>query len=179
VIVYIFYNDYYKKVFLPQRVIGIYPVYLNETRVFINIEAVQNVWRVKPADNYVIMENGNEVEYPELKPYNTYVITNQSFYVYMVATPQYVLNENFLKLSSNSLSFGSAPSNDIVYKNGQIKDNEFVASKSELGYWTIEAKTKSVYLNDQLVQKSYLFAGDVIFCFGIKIIFFGIFFSFG
>ena len=172
-IVYIFYNDFYKKIVLPQRVIGIYPVYLNESRVLINIEASDNTWKVKPADTFVILENGNEVEYPTLKEYNTYIITNHSFYIYMVATPQFVLNDNYLKIDTNSFSFGSALNNSISFKNSSIKELEYTIQKTEQGYWEILSDTKNVYLNDKMVSRSYLFAGDTIFCFGVKLLFFG------
>ena len=34
-IVYVFYNSFFKKIFLPTKVVGIYPVYLNESKLII------------------------------------------------------------------------------------------------------------------------------------------------
>ena len=171
-IVYIFYNDFYKKVFLPTKVIGVYPIYLSENRVLFNIESKDNEWYVKAADGFQILVNGEEQIHPKLSQNDTYIITNMTFYVYMVATPEYVDNKNFLRVDGNEFTFGSGNKNDIVYKNGYIKDSEFKVSLNQNGYWEILSDTKNVYLNDKLVSRSYLFSGDYIFCYGVKILFF-------
>ena len=50
VIVYIFYDNFFKKVFLPIRVLGVYPIYYHDSRVLLNIEAVDGVSATKNDD---------------------------------------------------------------------------------------------------------------------------------
>ena len=172
-IVYVFYNEFYKKIFLPTRIVGVYPVYLNESRVLLNIEADDGKWCIKPADNFVVMVNGNEEAHPELKCDNTYIITNHNSFVYMMASPIYIPNNNYLKMSKKEFSFGSSSKNTISFSNGHVKDVEYKVTMTNNQFWLLQSNTKNVYLNDRLVSSARLYSGDYIFCFGVKLLFVG------
>ena len=107
-IVYIFCNDFFKKLFLPTRVVGVYPVYYRESRVLVNIEAIDGEWHIKPADNFSVLVNGNEETQPSLSTENTYIILNGTIHVYLMAAPLYVPNTPRYKLSQNGFSLGTS-----------------------------------------------------------------------
>lgn len=170
-IVYVFFENFFKKIFLPSRVVGVYPVYLRENRVLLNIEAIDNQWYLKPADNFSVLVNGNETVQPILSTENTYVVLNSSVHVYLTAAPMYVPNSPRLKSLKNEITFGSDMKNSIIYSNSYVKDKEYRAYKAEDNTWEIETFTQNVYLNDHLVTKSKLYSGDRIFCFGVRVVF--------
>ena len=172
-IVYIFYNNFFKKVFLPTRVVGVYPVYYRESRVLLNIEAVDGKWQLKPADNFSVLVNGNEEIQPELNVDNTYVVYNNMVHVYITVSPMYIPNSPRYRAMKDEFSFGSSANNTIVCTNSYLKDVEYKIKKGENNVWTIEANTENVYLNDRLVKTARLYSGDYIFCFGVKVIFLG------
>ena len=172
-IVYIFYDNFFKKVFLPTRVVGVYPVYVNESRVLLNIEANNDIWHIKPADSFSVLVNGNEEEYPELSSDNVYIIHNDRVHIYLIASPMYIEDTPKYKAKTKEITFGSRVGNSISYPNRYVKDLEYTIKELENNAWVIEAQTDNVYLNDKQVRKSILYSGDYIFCFGVKVIFLG------
>lgn len=169
-IVYIFYNDFYKKLFLPNKIVGVYPVYINDTRLLVNIEAIDGKWYIKPAENFVSLVNGNEQVCPELIPDNTYIVTNDNFHAYLMCNPLYASHSTCLSAKSNQITFGSSINNDISLLNPYMKDIEYKVVFNDAGYWEVQALTTNVYLNDKIVSNARLYAGDYIFCFGVRLI---------
>lgn len=172
-IVYIFYDNFFRKVFLPAKVVGLYPVYINENRVLLNIEAVDGKWHIKAADSFSVLVNGNEEEHPELDINNTYIIHNGNIHIYVIASYIYFVDSARYKAKVKNITFGSKIGNSIVCSNKYVKDLEYTLEEQDNGQWTIDAQGDNVYLNDKLVKKANIFTGDYIFCFGVKVIFLG------
>ena len=91
-IVYVFYNTFFKKIFLPTKVVGIYPVYLNENKLLFNIEGIDGKWYIKVSDNDVVYKVRDQVIKPELEEYIPYVLTVSRVNLMLIAAPIY--NEN-------------------------------------------------------------------------------------
>lgn len=169
-IVYAFFNDFYKKLFLPNKIIGVYPIYINDTRLLVNIEAIDGKWYLKPAENFVSLVNGNEQIHPELSSENTYIVTNDSFHAYIICNPLYSSHSACLSSKVEQISFGADIKNDISLSNMYLKSVEYKVVMTNEGYWELQPITTNVYLNDKLATTSRLYAGDYIFCFGVRLI---------
>ena len=130
-IVYIFYDNFFRKVFLPAKVVGVYPVYINENRVLLNIEAVDGKWHIKAADSFSVLVNGNEEEHPELDINNTYIIHNGNIHIYVIASYIYFVDSARYKAKVKNITFGSKIGNSIVCSNKYVKDLEYTLFEIE------------------------------------------------
>lgn len=169
-IVYIFYSNFFKKLFLPNKVVGIYPVYLNENKLLLNIEGIDGKWYIKISDNVSIYEARNQVINPELKVHTSYVVSMGNINLFLIAAPIYDSNSICVNALRKEFTVGSNRNNDISFNNGYVGSIEYKISYNESGFWHIQAATSNVYVNDKMVTSTKLYAGDYIFCFGLKII---------
>lgn len=169
-IVYVFYGSFFKKLYLPSKVVGIYPFYLNDNKLLFNIESNDGKWYINVSDRDSIYEERNQVEKPELKLYTTYVLNVSKINLYLVATPLY--NENSRTLSFNGREFivGGNVKADICLRSSFVQDAVMKLTYDDSGYWIVTSNTNNVYLNDSLVSTARLLAGDVLFCFGFRLI---------
>ena len=170
-IVYVFYNTFFKKIFLPTKVVGIYPVYLNENKLLFNIEGIDGKWYIKVSDNDVVYKVRDQVIKPELEEYIPYVLTVSRVNLMLIAAPIYNENSRLVNYVKSEFNVGADKTNSICFYNGFTQPLEYKVSYNEKGEWIIQANTTNVYVNDKLVTvPQRLLAGDYIFCFGLKII---------
>ena len=172
-IVYVFINNFFKKIFLPSKIVGVYPICIIDNKVLVNLEAKDGQWYINPAEHVQITLNGYSQENPKLELNNIYIISTNKYYVYLTSNPLCMKNKNLLKPLRKEFSFGSSQNNDLCYTCKEIKDTEFKVVYNENGYWMLNSFTKNVYLNDKLVTNSILRTGDHIFCFGIRLVYLG------
>ncbi len=170
-IVYVFYNSFFRKVFLPTKVVGIYPIYLNDNKLLFNIEGIDGKWYIKVSDNDLVYKGRSQVEKPELEQYIPFLLTVNKINLFLIAAPIYNEKSRLVNYIKSEFTVGSDNTNSICYFNGFTQPLEYRVYCNESGQWEIEAKTTSVYVNDKLVTGvKKLYSGDYIFCFGLKII---------
>ena len=61
-IVNVFFNNFFTKIFLPSKVTGVYPIHLTENKLLAIIEGVDGEWRIKPAEDVKILKSNQEVD---------------------------------------------------------------------------------------------------------------------
>ena len=169
-IVNVFFNNFFKKIFLPSKVMGVYPIPLTENKLLASIEGVDGEWRIKPAEEVRIMKGNQEVDKPVLKSDSIFVFSIEGAYLYLVATPAYYEDTNIVKANKQEIIVGSGPNCDVCFRNSYIGPEEFRLTFNQEGYWKVTTEGNKVYLNNKPVGDSRIYSGDYIFCFGLKII---------
>lgn len=170
-IVNVFFNNFFKKIFLPSKVMGVYPIHLSESKLLASIEGVNGEWRIKPAENVRIMKDTVELDKPVLKNDSIFVFSIEGgSFLYLVATPAYYGNSNIVRATKQDIKVGSNSTCDICFRNPYIGENEFNIIFNQEGFWQVVTEGNKVYINSRLVQNSRIYSGDYIFCFGLKII---------
>lgn len=169
-IVYLFYKNFFKKVFLPSTVAGVYPVYYGDNHILLNIEEFEGKWYIKPAENVGVFINNMGVASPELQVYQLYTLSIKSNNIFILATPMYTENPLFVKVVKKEITIGSSSVADISFNNGYISEIECKLTYAQQGYWMLQSVNNNVYVNDFVVNTSKILSGDYIFIFGLKII---------
>ena len=170
-IVYVFYNTFFRKIFLPTKVVGIYPIYFNETKLLFNIEGIDGKWFIKVSDSDKVYKVREEVVKPELEEYVPYVVNVSNVNLVLIAAPIYNENSRLVNYVKSEFTVGADQKNSICFFNGFTQPVEYKVYTNDNGQWEIQSNTTNVYVNDKLVSKKQrLYAGDYIFCFGLKII---------
>jgi S-DNA-T family DNA segregation ATPase FtsK/SpoIIIE len=162
-----------RKIFLPSKAVGLYPLCISENMVLFNIEGIDGKWYIKTIDNTSIFLDNNQLTNPELNSYSIYTLTNRNKNFYLIATPSYVGNSSFLKCLRKEFSVGNDSSCDIIVNNIFVQKFGFKVFCDNNGFWNIQALTANIFLNDKPVVNSRLLTGDIIFFFGVKLIFIG------
>ena len=169
-IVNVFYNNFFKKIFLPSKVMGVYPIHLTENKLLGSIEGINGEWIIKTSDDVRILKNNQEVDKPVLKNDSIFVFSIDDSYLFLVATPAYYEDTNIVKANKQELLVGSNLNCDICYRNPYIGESEFKIIFNQEGYWKVVSEGNKVYLNNKPVNDARIYSGDYIFCFGLKII---------
>ena len=170
-IVYVFYKTFFKKIFLPTKVVGIYPVYLNESKLLFNIEGIDGKWYIKVSDNDGVYRVRDQVTKPELEEYIPYVLTVSRVNLMLIAAPIYNEKSRLVNYIKSEFTVGADQTNSICLYNGFTQPLEYKVTCNDKNEWIIQANTTNVYVNDRLVTAPQkLYSGDYIFCFGLKII---------
>ena len=112
-IVYVFYNTFFKKIFLPTKVVGIYPVYLNESKLLFNIEGIDGKWYIKVSDNDIVYRVRDQVTKPELEEYVPYVLTVSRVNLMLIAAPIYNEKSRLVNYIKSEFTVGADQSNSI------------------------------------------------------------------
>ena len=171
-IIYVFYGQSFHKIYLPTRVVGIYPIYYFGKRVLLNIDGSDGVWRINPADNFSCHVDCNVADNTELTVGKIYTFINGSLSINLIAAPMYYPNSKIYSIYKNAFSFGSSSKNALVFSNKNLRDVEYIISMNDQNEWYVEPGSNNIYLNDELLStKTRLLSGDYIFCFGVKVIF--------
>ena len=170
-IVYVFYNSFFKKIFLPTKVVGIYPIYLNENKLLFNIEGIDGKWYIKVSDNDLVYKGREQVIKPELEEYIPYILNVSRINLNLIAAPIYNEKSRLVNYIKSDFTVGADQKNSICFFNGFTQPIEYKVYTNDKGLWEIQANTTNVYVNDRLVSEPrVLYSGDYIFCFGLKII---------
>ena len=91
---------------MPTKVVGIYPVYLNENKLLFNIEGIDGKWYIKVSNNDVVYKVRDQVIKPELEEYIPYVLTVSRVNLMLIAAPIY--NENSILVNYVKSEFTAA-----------------------------------------------------------------------
>ena len=174
-IVNVFFNNFFKKIFLPSKVMGVYPIHLTENKLLGSIEGINGEWRIIPSDDVRILKNNQEVDKPVLRNDSIFVFSIEGASLYLVATPAYYEDTNIVKSNKQEITVGSHPDSDICYRSFYIGENEFKIVFNQEGYWKVVTEGNKVYVNNKPASDTRIYSGDYIFCFGLKIICLGIF----
>lgn len=144
----------------------------------INVDAVDGKWVLKSNGNVNIIGGGNSfLEEIELKDYMCVPvsISGGAKYIFIFCLPS---TENFERIYDigdlTSLSIGKSDNNHIIYKQNLMADQHAVI-KLVNNHWYIYPTTNGanlfVYVNNQrVVTPSPIFAGDIIFMNGLRIV---------
>ena len=169
-IVNVFFNNFFKKIFLPSKVMGVYPIHLTENKLLGSIEGINGEWRIIPSDDVRILKNNQEVDKPVLRNDSIFVFSIEGASLYLVATPAYYEDTNIVKSNKQEITVGSHPDSDICYRNFYVGENEFKIVFNQEGYWKVVTEGNKVYVNNKPAGDTRIYSGDYIFCFGLKII---------
>ncbi len=166
---------------LPQKIKGQYWITdVDENakpRNLISIEALQNEWVVKSNKNAFVLDSSNQrIDNTVLKPLSFFniKIKDSDERVILFAETIDESRQTFKKVlfkEACALNIGRTRDNDIFY------ENKFVSGKhAKLSYnngsWSIidTDSTNGTYVNGYRVKSQNLFAGDLIYIMGLKII---------
>ena len=138
-IVYVFYNSFFKKVFLPIKVVGIYPVYLNENKLLFNIEGIDGKWYIKVSDNDIVYKVRDQVIKPELEEYVPYVLTVSRINLMLIAAPIYNEKSKLVNYIKSEFTVGADQKNSICLFNGFTQPVEYRVYANENNQWVIQA----------------------------------------
>ena len=163
------------KLRLPNKISGNYLINDNYKN-YVNIESDNNFWKVKGNKNVKILKNQSE-------NYNEVTLSVNSFYVlsfsktgdkgFLYCTDIY--DNSFTQFnvnSANELIINNSSNSNIQYKTNLINGQQFkIYNKNKAWYFEAQANSTS-YINDSIVTSSQILKnGDVIFIYGLKIIY--------
>jgi len=170
---------------LPEKISGIFiinytPVNSKINRT-INIEAQDNQWIVKSNDSINVISGNMILETAVLNEYGyqTMYIKDRKEYIGVYCLPNKDKDKARLKITKNQIIIGSGNDVSICYRSNLVlpKQAAIVLKDND---WYIQAVNDNehfTFLNDQRVIESKLKIGDVIFIYGLKLIWMGDFFQ--
>ncbi len=170
---------------LPNKVSGVYAFdYLpmgSKIKRTVSIEAKDDQWILKSNESISIVDNGMIQQSVILTPYyyQPLYINGRHDNIGIYCIPNQDEKFGRYVINSNSIIVGSSNDCSITYSNDLILPQHFGITKTENG-WFIQASndvTHCTYLNGKRVMTSPLKTGDVIFAYGLKIIWMGTFFQ--
>lgn len=146
--------------------------------ILISFEEKENQWYLRSNGSVNVFNNNYETDGVYISEYENYLI--KPFYcsefLNLFVLPS--INENTYKLSFGQLdniSIGSGKNCNIIYSNNLLADihAEFKYINNE--WYIVSQENCKTFLNSRIVVKSKLNIGDVIFIYGLKIIWMGTF----
>ncbi len=176
---YIADNEKLTKFDLPQEVresfLIPYKVSGSKKEYLITIEGVEGKWQVKSNGSINVIENNVTVMGGLL---NTYMpisleVVNEKKMLTVFLMP--IVEQNMIALSlydNNNVFIGSTSYDNIIYQQREIVQNH-VSITMQDGKAVIKSVAPGAYLNSRPFDVSYLNVGDIIFLFGLKIIYMG------
>jgi len=170
-IVYIYNEEYFGKLILPQRITGVYQLYGKDQKFLANIEEKDNMWSIVTSQNMALLNfNSNFIkEYDELNIKD--VNTDESYKIYI--SPMYQTKIAKYIAQKETLTIGSNGNCDIQYKKTGLPEIDINLTYKN-GFWILETNLQNVFVMDERVeQKAILYNGDYFFYEGLKIIIFG------
>lgn len=171
------------KMTLPNEVSGIYILNyksndLNVTKDLI-IEAINNSWMIKSNNNICVFVNNQIVDEIKLEEYMhvKVKILGQEENLDLYCLPTFEKNVSILGVNATEISIGTTNQCGIIFNNIQ---EQYIFSKisQQNGMWVISPSDQGInvpiYLNDKILDKPHAIqAGDIIFIYGLKIIWMG------
>ncbi len=164
---------------LPKTISGNFWItdYENGRKInLINIEATENGWQlISNQEAFIVDQNNILVPNVILQDYSFYLLKNnyknETYYIY--CSPVYDSSYKEYGFPSNGVvRVGSDTGCEICYTLGGIGKEAFRITKKEQGFYiTISENTTALYVNHKRVLRGMsVFYGDVLFCFGLKLI---------
>lgn len=176
-IVFLMKKDKLEKISLPSVVEGVFTLRFEDKSYIedINIEASENKWVLNSNDRFTVVVNNELVNQTELSSHKFYKIKlnliNEYTYIYVL--PDFENIYGNLSLTLDTINIGKADSNDIIYNFPMLEDIHATIQK-ENNEWFIMMKGSSLtYLNGVAIKKDKIKVGDVIFIYGLRIIWLG------
>ena len=169
---------------LPNKVSGVYAIdYLpvgSKIKRTVSIEARDDKWIIK-SNGSVNIVSGNmiqEVAILEEYQYQPIQIKGRNDYIGIYCIPS--VEEKFTRylIQNGAITVGSANDTSISYINNHVLPHHISINPVQDGSFYITATEDDshyVYLNDKRVIQTKLKVGDVIFLYGLKIIWMGTF----
>ncbi len=170
---------------LPQRVYGNYWITNENNENLINIEAVDGNWMMKSNDEIKIVEDNSVIESTPIEENHFYHFldeeNNEKYRVFVGATyDSKMLALEFTEQSALSFTIGNSASeeggraNYISYENPNVHYNQILIERDNAIYHLKNMSPDvNVYVNNYLVEDTYLKYGDVVFCEGLSFSFVG------
>ena len=160
---------------------------LNKRENNISIEAENNKWFVKSNGSVNVLDDSNvSISSQELINYRSYRLrpTSEDEIITLYSLPSKEENAKEISLydisnviSIKEITIGNNPKCNI-YFNNPILNNQIIKILCENNEWFIETSDNSfVYLNKTRIKKAKLSFGDVIFIYGLYIIWMNTFFK--
>lgn len=177
--IYIADDEKLTKFDLPQEIresfLVPYKMMDSKKEYLITVEGVKGKWQVKSNGSINVIENSVTIMDSVL---NTYIpitceVVNEKKMLTICLMP--TVDENSLLVSlygTNNITIGSSPTDNIFYQGKNIIQNHVIMYQKD-GKSIIKASSTGVYLNSTPINTSYLNIGDVIFLYGLKIIYMG------
>ena len=169
---------------LPNKVSGVYAIdYLpvgSKIKRTVSIEARDEKWIVK-SNGSVNIVSGNmiqEVATLEEYQYQPIQIKGRNDYIGIYCIPSIEDTYTRYLVQNGAITIGSANDTSISYVNNHVLPHHVSINPAQDGSFYITAtedETHYVYLNDKRVKQTKLKVGDVIFLYGLKVIWMGTF----
>ncbi len=169
---------------LPNKVSGVYAIdYLpvgSKIKRTVSIEARDEKWIIK-SNGSVNIVSGNmiqEVATLEEYQYQPIQIKGRNDYIGIYCIPS--VEDTFTRylVQNGAITIGAANDTSINYVNNHVLPHHVSINPAQDGSFYITAtedETHYVYLNDKRVKQTKLKVGDVIFLYGLKVIWMGTF----
>lgn len=154
-----------------------YRTFNSKKEYLITIEGIDGKWQVRSNGSINVIENNMTMMESILNPYLPVEceIVNEKKKLIICLMP--TMEETSALVSFygvNSLTIGSTSNDNIYYQGRGILQNHIMIYQKD-GKAIIKASSAGVYLNSIPVSAAYLNIGDVIFLYGLKIIYMGTF----
>ena len=169
---------------LPNKVSGVYAIdYLpvgSKIKRTVSIEARDEKWIVK-SNGSVNIVSGNmiqEVAVLEEYQYQPIQIKGRNDYIGIYCIPSVEEKSTRYLVQNGAITVGSANDTSISYVNNHVLPHHISINPAQDGSFYITATDDDshfVYLNDKRVKQTKIKVGDVIFLYGLKIIWMGTF----
>ena len=173
-LLYIFSDELYIKVKLPDIIDGIFPVYQGNNLIA-NISKIDDAYEIQLSDKFV-SSDGKPLKC-RLEPYvvNTLKPVNAPYEYNIVSVPKYDPNTTLVD-AFKEIIIGNSPECDIMYKyNNNIKTAETLKLIQKTpAEWTVETEFSNFYISNKKAKTGMkVLTGDYIFFYGLKIIVIG------
>ncbi len=162
---------------LPEKIEDFYII--NDTfgkdllKETIYLDGYQNTWSIKADETIQITSNNEIVQMAVLEDYASYHLKfsdlDNILYLYVVPDFEFYFS---LRLTEQSITIGNTKEDTICYLISDIIPSNITINFVNNCYIITEnGKNSNLYINSKKVKQKVLELGDVIFFFGLKIIF--------
>ena len=154
---------------LPDKISGMYPIYIGG-EIVVNIIADGENWVVQLSSMFTSKDL--YYERPRLEPYKIYVvdskITGEHFFI--IATPKYNPNYKSYNIPVR-ITIGSSPDCDLYYPLEFSKTEYLQIDQNDHG-WTAYTNSPHFFISGERLQTGQaIHSGDYVYFFGLKLIF--------
>lgn len=170
-IVYILKKEKLRKISLPEKVMGVYPILDENDKTLANIEAINDSWIIKKNNDIEIQFNNQTVQDAKIVDFGYYVIKKlvDNTETKIITTPMYDKNSKQFVAKMNTITIGSGANDSIQYNYPNVQPNHITLTKNG-NFWTATTDKDETYISNRPFRKKNLFHGDYIFLYGLKII---------
>jgi len=152
---------------------------LDSTKI-ISLEKENSEWYVKSNGIVIVFNNGVELDKYKLSPNTICQLkilgSDEELFIYAETLTEKEI-KSFTYSTLETLTLGKGEKNIIQYNYPMINDNHFEIVKKD-NNWILNSLNNSiVYHNDIRVESKKLELGDIIYVYGLKIVWMGNFFS--